>query len=95
MQLLSTLLYMYGKGIFSSQPLFVSVPPTEFSRESLLEAAGGLECPPLSKDEEDCSSFANVADPSSQQNNAQPGRVKSAPFTQESFPSGDSSSCVH
>ncbi|XP_074499586.1 protein phosphatase 1 regulatory subunit 1A-like isoform X1 [Sebastes fasciatus] len=44
----------------------------EFSRESLLEAAGGLECPPLSKDEEDCSSFANVADPSSQQNNAQP-----------------------
>ncbi|XP_029287398.1 LOW QUALITY PROTEIN: protein phosphatase 1 regulatory subunit 1A-like [Cottoperca gobio] len=40
----------------------------EFSRESLLEAAGGLECP-LSK--EGCSSVANVADPSSQQNNAQ------------------------
>ncbi|XP_054473816.1 protein phosphatase 1 regulatory subunit 1A-like [Anoplopoma fimbria] len=37
----------------------------EFSRESLLEAAGGLE-------KEDCSSVANVADPSSQQNNAQP-----------------------
>ncbi|XP_054866896.1 uncharacterized protein LOC111578046 isoform X2 [Amphiprion ocellaris] len=42
----------------------------EFSRESLLEAAGGLECP-LSKEKEDCSSVANVADPSSQQNNAQ------------------------
>ncbi|TKS70618.1 hypothetical protein D9C73_005934 [Collichthys lucidus] len=42
----------------------------EFSRESLLEAAGGLECP-LSKEKEDCSSVANVPDPSSQQNNAQ------------------------
>ncbi|XP_068568439.1 protein phosphatase 1 regulatory subunit 1A-like [Cebidichthys violaceus] len=41
----------------------------EFSRESLLEAAGGLECP-LSKEKEDCCSVANVADPSSQQNNA-------------------------
>ncbi|XP_031699982.1 protein phosphatase 1 regulatory subunit 1A [Anarrhichthys ocellatus] len=41
----------------------------EFSRESLLEAAGGLECP-LSQEKEDCSSIANVADPSSQQNNA-------------------------
>ncbi|KAM9859616.1 protein phosphatase 1 regulatory subunit 1A-like [Aulostomus maculatus] len=39
----------------------------EFSRESQLEAAGGLERP-LSKD--DCSSIA-VADPTSQQNNAQ------------------------
>ncbi|XP_017264353.1 protein phosphatase 1 regulatory subunit 1A [Kryptolebias marmoratus] len=38
----------------------------EFSRESLLEAAGGLECP-LSKD--DCSSVATVADPSSQREN--------------------------
>ncbi|KAK9528788.1 hypothetical protein VZT92_012933 [Zoarces viviparus] len=41
----------------------------EFSRESLLEAAGGLECP-LSQEKEDCSSVANVADPSSQQNSA-------------------------
>lgn len=47
-------------------------PPAEFSRESLLEAAGGLECP-LSKEKEDCSGVANVADPSSQQNNAQAG----------------------
>ncbi|XP_026163228.1 protein phosphatase 1 regulatory subunit 1A-like [Mastacembelus armatus] len=42
----------------------------EFSRESLLEAAGGLECP-LSKEKEDCSSAANMADPSAQQSNAQ------------------------
>ncbi|KAF1391881.1 hypothetical protein PFLUV_G00046670 [Perca fluviatilis] len=42
----------------------------EFSRESLLEAADGLECP-LSKEKEDFSSVANVADLSSQQNNAQ------------------------
>ncbi|XP_078103610.1 protein phosphatase 1 regulatory subunit 1A-like [Sander vitreus] len=42
----------------------------EFSRESLLEAADGLECPP-SKEKEDFSSVANVADLSSQQNNAQ------------------------
>ncbi|KAK2915240.1 protein phosphatase 1 regulatory subunit 1A-like [Channa argus] len=41
----------------------------EFSRESLLEASGGLECP-LSK-EEDSSSDANIADQSLQQNNAQ------------------------
>ncbi|XP_071350237.1 protein phosphatase 1 regulatory subunit 1A-like [Trachinotus anak] len=41
----------------------------EFSRESLLEAAGGLERP-LSQEKEGCSSVANVADPSSQQNNA-------------------------
>lgn len=44
----------------------------EFSRESLLEAAGGLECP-HSKEKEDLSSVANVADPSSQQNNTQAG----------------------
>ncbi|KAK5872234.1 hypothetical protein PBY51_012953 [Eleginops maclovinus] len=42
----------------------------EFSRESLSEAAGGLECP-HSKEKEDCSSLANVADPSSQHNNVQ------------------------
>ncbi|KAI9548782.1 hypothetical protein NQZ68_003316 [Dissostichus eleginoides] len=42
----------------------------EFSRESLSEAAGGLECP-LSKEKEDCSSLANVADPSSQHINVQ------------------------
>nr|XP_024658292.1 protein phosphatase 1 regulatory subunit 1A isoform X2 [Maylandia zebra] len=42
----------------------------EFSRESLLEAAGGLECP-LTKEKEDCFSVASVADPLSQQNNAQ------------------------
>eukprot|EP00064_Thunnus_orientalis_P001879 superscaffoldBa00000129_g1883 len=42
----------------------------EFSRESRLEAAGGLECP-LSKEKEDCSSVANVADPSSKQSKAQ------------------------
>ncbi|XP_034022056.1 protein phosphatase 1 regulatory subunit 1A-like isoform X2 [Thalassophryne amazonica] len=41
----------------------------EFSRESLLEAAGGLECP-LSKEQADCSSGANVADCSSQHNNS-------------------------
>ncbi|XP_013859577.1 protein phosphatase 1 regulatory subunit 1A [Austrofundulus limnaeus] len=40
----------------------------EFSRESLLEAAGGLECP-LSED--DCSSVASVTDPSSQRENTQ------------------------
>ncbi|XP_028262506.1 protein phosphatase 1 regulatory subunit 1A-like [Parambassis ranga] len=43
----------------------------EFSRESLLEAAGGLECPQSKEKKEDCSSVANVADPSSQQNNTQ------------------------
>ncbi|XP_068599064.1 protein phosphatase 1 regulatory subunit 1A-like [Brachionichthys hirsutus] len=42
----------------------------EFSRESLLEAAGGLECP-LSKEKVDCSSITNVADPSSLQCNTQ------------------------
>ncbi|TDH13733.1 hypothetical protein EPR50_G00037360 [Perca flavescens] len=42
----------------------------EFSRESLLEAADGLECP-LSKEKEDFSTVANVADLSSQQSNAQ------------------------
>lgn len=52
--------------------LFLSPRPTEFSRESLLEAAGGLECP-LSKEKEDCFSVSNVADPSSQQNNTQAG----------------------
>lgn len=56
----------------SSRPLFVCLPPAEFSRESLLEAAGGLECP-LSKEKGDCSGVASAADPSSQQNNAQAG----------------------
>ncbi|XP_071400676.1 protein phosphatase 1 regulatory subunit 1A-like [Centroberyx affinis] len=42
----------------------------EFSRESLLEAAGGLECP-LSKEEVGCSNTPVVADPSSQQSAAQ------------------------
>ncbi|KAM4613928.1 protein phosphatase 1 regulatory subunit 1A-like [Polymixia lowei] len=42
----------------------------EFSRESLLEAAGGLECP-LSKEEVGCSNVPIVAEPSSQQNNTQ------------------------
>lgn len=61
------------KGCFSflsSHPLLVSLPPTEFSRESLLEAAGGLECP-LSTDE--CSSVASVADPPLQRENTQTG----------------------
>ncbi|KAG7495380.1 phosphatase 1 regulatory subunit 1A [Solea senegalensis] len=49
----------------------------EFSRESLLEAAGGLECP-LSKEAEDHCSAASVADPSSQQNNTQAGRKAAA-----------------
>ncbi|XP_041837643.1 protein phosphatase 1 regulatory subunit 1A-like [Melanotaenia boesemani] len=40
----------------------------EFSRENLLEAAGGRECA-LSKEKEDCSSAASAADPSSQQRN--------------------------
>ncbi|TNN82188.1 hypothetical protein EYF80_007556 [Liparis tanakae] len=43
----------------------------EFSRESLSEAAGGLELP-LSQEEEDRCGVANEADPSSQRNNAQP-----------------------
>ncbi|XP_041636614.1 protein phosphatase 1 regulatory subunit 1A-like [Cheilinus undulatus] len=43
----------------------------EFSRESLLEAPGGLECP-LSNEKAGCSSAASEADPSTQQNNAQP-----------------------
>lgn len=42
----------------------------EFSRESLLEAGGGHECA-LSKEKEDCSSAASVADPSLQQRNVQ------------------------
>ncbi|XP_042355842.1 protein phosphatase 1 regulatory subunit 1A-like isoform X2 [Plectropomus leopardus] len=50
----------------------------EFSRESL-EAAGGLECP-LSKEKADCSGVANVADPSSQQNNEQ-ADTKAAAFS--------------
>ncbi|XP_014830424.1 PREDICTED: protein phosphatase 1 regulatory subunit 1A isoform X2 [Poecilia mexicana] len=41
----------------------------EFSRESLLDAGGELECP-LSKEKNDCSSVATVADPSSQKENA-------------------------
>ncbi|XP_061582678.1 protein phosphatase 1 regulatory subunit 1A-like [Cololabis saira] len=43
----------------------------EFSRESLSEAAGGLECP-LPKEKEDCPTVAGDADPSSQQRNTQP-----------------------
>lgn len=39
-------------------------PPAEFSRESLLEAQGGLECP-LSKEKEERSNAAGAADPSS------------------------------
>lgn len=40
-------------------------PPAEFSRESLLEAQGGLDCP-LSKEKEECSNAAaGAADPSS------------------------------
>ncbi|XP_034054179.1 protein phosphatase 1 regulatory subunit 1A-like [Gymnodraco acuticeps] len=51
----------------------------EFSRESLSEAAGGLECP-LSKEKEDCcSSLANVADPSSQHINVQADTKAAAP----------------
>ncbi|KAM9758994.1 protein phosphatase 1 regulatory subunit 1A-like [Menidia menidia] len=42
----------------------------EFSRDSLLEAAGGLECP-LPKEKEDCSNAGSVADPSLQQRSAQ------------------------
>ncbi|XP_007549152.1 protein phosphatase 1 regulatory subunit 1A-like [Poecilia latipinna] len=41
----------------------------EFSRESLLDAGGELECP-LSEEKNDCSSVATVADPSSQKENA-------------------------
>lgn len=82
-----------------SHPPFVSLPPAEFSRESLLEAAGGLECP-LSKEKEDCSSVANVADPSSQQNNAQAGiyvkdqgsTTYAGIFPSHVFASGESSS---
>lgn len=39
-------------------------PPAEFSRESLLEAQGGLECPLLSKEKEERSNAAGAADPS-------------------------------
>ncbi|MED6249270.1 hypothetical protein ATANTOWER_011701 [Ataeniobius toweri] len=42
----------------------------EFSRESLLDTGSDLECP-LSKEKNDCSSVASVADPSSQKENAQ------------------------
>uniref|UniRef100_UPI0037E9BBAA protein phosphatase 1 regulatory subunit 1A-like isoform X2 n=1 Tax=Semicossyphus pulcher TaxID=241346 RepID=UPI0037E9BBAA len=42
----------------------------EFSRESLLEAAGGVKCP-LSNEKVGCSSAASVADPSTQLNNTQ------------------------
>ncbi|CAJ1050444.1 protein phosphatase 1 regulatory subunit 1A-like [Xyrichtys novacula] len=49
----------------------------EFSRESLLEAAGGLECP-LSNEKAGCSSDASVADPSTQQNNAQADKKAAA-----------------
>ncbi|XP_029358475.1 uncharacterized protein LOC115043862 isoform X2 [Echeneis naucrates] len=42
----------------------------EFSRESLLEAAGGLGCPP-SSEKKDYPSITNVAEPSLQLNNAQ------------------------
>ncbi|XP_035009187.2 protein phosphatase 1 regulatory subunit 1A isoform X2 [Hippoglossus stenolepis] len=54
----------------------------EFSRESLLEAAGGLECP-LSTEKEDCSSVASVVDPSSQQNNTQAGTKDAASSTSQ------------
>lgn len=43
----------------------------EFSRDSLLEGGSGLECP-LAAEKEDCSAVASAADPSIQQNNAQP-----------------------
>ncbi|XP_038149050.1 protein phosphatase 1 regulatory subunit 1A-like [Cyprinodon tularosa] len=41
----------------------------EFSRESLLDAGGELECP-LSKEKNDCSSAASIADPLSQKKTA-------------------------
>lgn len=53
--------------------LFIT-PPAEFSRESLLEAGGGLKCP-LSKDKMDCSNSTDVADPSLRQRATQAGRV--------------------
>nr|XP_020456602.1 protein phosphatase 1 regulatory subunit 1A-like [Monopterus albus]XP_020456680.1 protein phosphatase 1 regulatory subunit 1A-like [Monopterus albus] len=54
----------------------------EFSRESLLEAAGGLECS-LSKETEECSSIANL-DSSSQQDNAQPASSATQPAEEKS-----------
>lgn len=50
--------------------------PSEFSRESLLDA-GGLKCP-LSKDKMDCSNSTDVADPTSRQSATQAGTVQSA-----------------
>lgn len=54
--------------------LFLSVPLAEFSRESLLEAGGGLKCP-LSVDKVGCSNSTNVADPSSRQGATHAGTV--------------------
>lgn len=47
-------------------------PLAEFSRESLLEAGGGLKCP-LSMDKMGCSNSTDVADPSSQHGATQAG----------------------
>uniref|UniRef100_A0A3P9NMN0 Protein phosphatase 1 regulatory subunit 1A n=1 Tax=Poecilia reticulata TaxID=8081 RepID=A0A3P9NMN0_POERE len=57
----------------------------EFSRESLLDAGGELECP-LSKEKNDCSSVATVADPSSQKENALTGKQRSTSLRRKSFP---------
>uniref|UniRef100_A0A3B5M9N9 Protein phosphatase 1 regulatory subunit 1A n=1 Tax=Xiphophorus couchianus TaxID=32473 RepID=A0A3B5M9N9_9TELE len=55
----------------------------EFSRESLLDAGGELECP-LSKEKNDC--VATVADPSSQKENALTGKQRSTSLRRKSFP---------
>lgn len=49
----------------------------EFSRESLLEAGGGLKCP-LSKEKMSCSNSTDVADPSLRQGATQAGTVHEA-----------------
>lgn len=59
------------------------MPLAEFSRESLLEAGGGLKCP-LSVDKVGCSNSTNVADASSRQGAAHAGTAHES----DSLPGG-------
>lgn len=58
----------------SSHPVLLSMLLAEFSRESLLEAGGGLKSP-LSMDKVGCSNSTDVADPSWRQGATHAGTV--------------------
>lgn len=66
--------------------LFLPVPLTEFSRESLLDEAAGLKCP-LPRENQECSDVANVPDRSPNQKSTQKGTMKTQNVALSSQPS--------